>query len=121
MVLMAGRAAEEVCFASRAAVSLGATADLESAEHLASTLVLQGRMGGNETDIFTARFRGPDAANHLDRQIARFLAAAYEETKHLLEERKADLLSLAELLLAKRTISGSDVYALLERKPGSRS
>ena len=53
----------------------------------------------------------------IDEEVRKLIDEAYERTKSLLQEKKADVEKLAEALLEREVLFQSDVEALIGRRP----
>ena len=110
MVLLGGRAAEEVMF-SMEFVSLGASHDIQEAERIARDLMV--RSGGMTENMgsprISANLAGPRVADAVDSDAQWFVSSAYSEALELLQRHKTTLLELAERLVVEKSIPGAVV------------
>ncbi len=125
VVLMAGRAAEELIFGE---VTTGAADDLAKATDIARQIVTRyGMAPGLGQAVLEAQrssFLGDSAigikqkdyseetAREIDTAIRQLIDSAYTQAKSILEERNKDLRAGVELLLAQETITPDDFPAL---------
>lgn len=114
---LAGRAAEEIVFDT---ITTGAANDIEEATKLARSMVTQygmsekfGLMGlatrhsqylENGIDMNC----GDETATAVDEEVKMMLSKAYNKAKELLNEHRDALDKIAEYLIEKETISGSE-------------
>ncbi len=126
---MGGRAAEEVVFDQ---FSTGASNDLKQATDLARKMVCQYGMserlgpmslGDADSDVFLGRdfMQRKDyserTAQEVDEEIGSLLQRMYDEAKALLEEHRSVLDKIAEALLERETLEGSDLALIQEGRP----
>ncbi|MCX8031355.1 MAG: ATP-dependent zinc metalloprotease FtsH [Thermodesulfovibrionales bacterium] len=124
-ILLAGRAAEEIALNH---MTTGAGNDLERATELARKMVVEWGMseklgpltfGKKDEQIFLGReiARHKDyserTSEEIDTEIKRIVLEAYESAKKILTENYALLEKLANTLLEKETIDGTDIDNLL--------
>ncbi len=130
VVLLAGRAAEEIVFGE---ISTGASDDLAKVTDVARECVA--RYGMSETignvvlEERTQRFLGDgrgefarrefseSTARELDLAVRTLVAEAYDRAKAILTERRADLDAGAALLLERESLTPEDFPPLLRRSP----
>jgi len=130
-VAYGGRVAEELVLNR---ISTGASNDIKQATDLAHKMVRSWGMsdnlgplsyGKNEEQIFLGREiaqhrdYSEETARRIDGEVQVLIQNAYNQSKRLLEENIDVLHKLAELLLEKETVQGSELDALiLSMKPG---
>jgi cell division protease FtsH len=128
-VLMGGRVAEEL---SSGDVTTGAGNDIERATDMARRMVCEWGMselgplsfGSKEEPVFLGRDYGQrsdfseDTAIQIDKQVERIVSEAYEKANSILTEHRAVLDRLAEELLELESMSGKQVYAIIEEMTG---
>jgi cell division protease FtsH len=125
-VLMGGRAAEELALGH---MTTGAGNDLERATELARRMVTEWGMsetlgpltfGKREEQIFLGReiARHKDysekTAVDIDEEVKRIVMAAYEESKKLLKKNTKLLEAVANALLERETIDGSEIDQIVK-------
>ena len=125
-VLMGGRAAEEICLGH---VTTGAGNDLQRATDLARKMVCEWGMseklgpltfGKREEQIFLGKelTRHKDysekTAEEIDDEIRTIVADRYDYAKQLLLENKPILIKLAEGLLERETLTGTEIDKIVE-------
>ena len=127
-VFLGGRVAEELMCAD---ITSGASNDLERATKMAREMVT--RLGMSEelgTQVFGEAqhqvFLGRDYADHqdyseetarrIDAEVQRIMREAHERAKQILEERRDQLMTMANVLLERETVEGEAVEALLENR-----
>ena len=126
VVLMGGRAAEEVIFNR---LTTGAGNDIERATDIARKMVCAWGMseklgplslGKKEENIFlgkefsTHKEFGEKTIEMIDEEIKNIVFDNYEKAKQLLIEHKDVLHKVAKLLLEKETIEGKEIDVFLE-------
>ena len=104
-VLLGGRAGEELRTGGRSAVTTGASADLEAATELATSMVEKLGLG---RDVF------PDA-DAAPRHVRELLVAALKRARRELSRRSArQLKRVAKALLERSTLTGAELERVLE-------
>jgi cell division protease FtsH len=126
-LLLAGRAAEEVAFKE---FGSGSSTDLRNATQMATEMVINLGMnrdlgpislGREHVDVFLGEdiVRRNEHSEELsrlaDKEIRGMLNEAYEKAKEILGRHRQALNTLAEEVLEREEISGSDLTALLQR------
>ena len=127
-VLLAGRTAEELFCDD---ITTGASNDLERATKIARQMVT--RLGMSEalgTQVFGEAqhevFLGRDYADHqdysgetakrIDDEVERIMREAHARAREVLEARRDQMDTMANVLLARETVEGEAVEALLDGK-----
>ncbi len=122
---LAGRAAEELIFAS---VTNGASNDIEKATSLARAMVtrfgMSERFGLIKLESVEDRYLSgrmvmecaDETAAGVDEEVMRILSEAYEEAKRLLDENRDLLDRLAAYLLEKESITGKQFMEIFRTK-----
>jgi cell division protease FtsH len=129
VVLMAGRAAEDLIFGE---ISTGAADDLARATDIARQIVTRfgmakelgqavfERQGSSYLGDNVVGFRQKDyseqTAREIDLAVKKLIDEAYEEAKAILKRRRRDLESGTKLLLEKETITPEDFAPLVQAK-----
>ena len=130
-IAFGGRVAEEIVFSR---ISTGASNDIKKATDVAQKMVRNWGMSDvlgplsyskEEEHIFLGREiaqhrdYSEDTARKIDEEISRLVQKAYNIAKNVLEENLDILHALADLLLEKETVLGSELDTLiLSMKPG---
>jgi len=130
-VMFGGRAAEEVIFKR---ITSGAANDIENATELAQNMVRSWGMSEelgplsyakNDEQIFLGREiaqhrdYSEETARKIDEEVKILINKAHQKAKSILEENMDILHKLAELLLEKETVSGTEMDALIQSmRPG---
>ena len=130
-IAFGGRVAEEIVFSR---ISTGASNDIKKATDVAQKMVRNWGMSDvlgplsyskEEDHIFLGREiaqhrdYSEDTARKIDEEISRLVQKAYNIAKNVLEENLDILHALADLLLEKETVLGSELDTLiLSMKPG---
>ncbi len=125
-VLLGGRAAEELVFTQ---FTTGAGNDLERATDLARKMVCNWGMseelgpitfGKRDEHVFLGReIAQPkdfseDTARTIDAAIKKLVLGAYDRAKTLLASHRATLQALAQALLEKETLDGSEIDRIIQ-------
>ena len=118
--LVGGRAAEQIVFGVQ---TTGASNDIQRATGLARAMVTQYGMSEKFGLMSTASVQhqyldgqaymdcSQETAAEVDKEVMRFLDAAYTEAKTILTENRALLDEISEFLLVKETITGDELMA----------
>jgi cell division protease FtsH len=127
-ILYGGRVVEEIVFGPQE-VTTGAMNDLERATELARKMVcewgMSERMGplqfGKREEMI---FLGREIAQHqdyseqtameIDREVRRIVMENYERAKELIQQKLGTLHGLAEALLEREVLDGSDIDAIVK-------
>jgi cell division protease FtsH len=126
-ILMAGRIAEEK-FTHQ--VTTGAGNDIERATDLARKMVCEWGMsdlgpmsfGKKEEQIFLGREiaqhrdYSEETAIRIDEQVRKFIDDSYSRARQVIEDRADALVRIAEALLEREVLEGSEVFLLIEGK-----
>ena len=120
---LGGRASEEIFFGK---ISTGAQNDLQQITRIAYSMVT---VYGMNDKVGNVSFYDPAAENSftkpyseetsklIDQEVRKLIDVAYEKTKALLTEKKAQVEKLAEALLDKEVLFQSDVETLIGKRP----
>lgn len=120
---LGGRASEDIFFHK---ISTGAQNDLQQITRIAYSMVT---VYGMNEKVGNVSFYDPAAENSftkpyseetskiIDEEVRKLIDVAYEKTKELLTEKKAQVEKLAEALLEKEVLFQSDVEALIGKRP----
>jgi cell division protease FtsH len=126
-VAMGGRVAEEVVFGYDK-VSSGASSDISYATGLARDMVTRWGMSDAlgplqyaeaDEEVFLGysvnrqKNMSNETAQAIDKEIRRVVEQGYDRAKHVLEEHRDELETLAKALLEYETLSGDEIKALL--------
>ncbi len=123
--LMGGRVAEEMIFGE---IYTGASSDIERATKIATDMVtkygmsekLGSRTFGSNGEVFIGKDYGhtqeySDAtAALIDEEISKIVSEAYAECQRLMAEHKDKLIIVAEALIEKEVLTGSEFEAVYE-------
>ncbi len=122
---LGGRVAEEIIFGD---ITTGASQDLRQVTNIARRMVSQFGMseaigplnfGDNETQPFLGysisqgRNYSEETAAHIDAEIRRIVGEAYQRTRVILTEHRAQLEAVAAELLSKEVVEGKRFYELI--------
>jgi cell division protease FtsH len=133
-VSMGGRVAEEVIFGYDK-VSSGASSDIQYATQLARDMVTRWGMSDAlgplqyaepDEEVFLGysvnrtRQMSNETAQLIDKEIRRVVDEGYARAKHLLDENRSELETLAQALLEYETLSGDEIKKLLAGEPIDR-
>ncbi len=126
-ILFGGRVAEELIFKS---VTTGAGNDIERATDLARKMVCEWGMseklgpltfGKKDEEVFLGRDFGSkrdfsdQVALEIDKEVKRLVIDSYERTTRMLTEHIHTLRALAEALLEKEVLDGSEVDQIVQQ------
>jgi cell division protease FtsH len=126
-ILFGGRVAEELCLKH---MTTGAGNDLERATDLARKMVCEWGMserlgpmtfGKKEEQIFLGRDftqqqdYSQGTAEEIDKEVRRLIQEAYERAKRLLTRGLPVLHRMAEVLLERESLDGSDIDVILKQ------
>ena len=120
---LGGRASEDIFFGK---ISTGAQNDLQQITRIAYAMVtvygMNDKLGNisfydpTQEQSFTKPY-SEETSKLIDEEVRKLLEEAYERTKRLLREKKADVEKLAEALLDKEVLFQSDVEELIGKRP----
>lgn len=113
--LLGGRAAEQLVFGS-AAVTSGASSDLQQATRIAKQMVYKLGMGRSTGLITFDPDSGPVSAmlhTNMDTDVCAILASGYDDVLQMFGERRPALEALADALLEHETLTGHEASAVL--------
>jgi len=120
---LGGRASEDIFFGK---ISTGAQNDLQQITRIAYAMVsvygMNEKVGNisfydpQQENTFTKPY-SEETSRMIDEEVRKLIDAAYEKTKHLLNDKKHQVEKLAEALLEKEVLFQSDVEALIGKRP----
>ena len=120
---LGGRASEDIFFGK---ISTGAQNDLQQITRIAYAMVtvygMNDKVGNisyydpTQEQTFTKPY-SEETSKIIDQEVRKLIDVAYERTKKLLEEKRNDVVKLAEELLTKEVLFQSDVEALIGPRP----
>jgi cell division protease FtsH len=120
---LGGRASEEIFFGK---ISTGAQNDLQQITRIGYAMVtvygMNDKVGNisfydpQQDNSFTKPY-SDETARLIDEEVRKLIDEAYERTKQLLTDKKAEVEKLAEALLEKEVLFQSDVEALIGPRP----
>lgn len=120
---LGGRASEEIFFGK---ISTGAQNDLQQITRIAYAMVTVYGMNekvGNvsfydpqQETSFTKPY-SEETSKLIDEEVRKLIETSYERTKKLLEDKKEQVIKLAEALLDKEVLFQSDVETLIGKRP----
>lgn len=120
---LGGSVAEELVYAGR---GKGISQDLEQAREMATSMVMKYGMTEEFKDVTFADFMygsmqlPNDIATKLHHEVAKIIGQCRAIAVNILTDNKDKLLALAELLMEKETVFGSEVYQLCQvQEPNS--
>jgi cell division protease FtsH len=120
---LGGRASEEIFFNK---ISTGAQNDLQQITKIAYAMVTVYGMNdkvGNisfydpQQDTAFIKPYSEETSKIIDQEVRKLIDEAYDRTKKLLTEKKADVEKLAHALLEREVLFQSDVEALIGKRP----
>jgi cell division protease FtsH len=133
-IMMGGRVAEEITF-GKDKVTSGAASDIQQATKLARMMVTQWGFsnelgtvmyGENQDEVFLGYSIGRQqniseaTARTIDAEIKRLVEQGYAEATRILQDKRADLETLAKGLLEYETLNGEEIRDLFNGKPPVR-
>ncbi len=133
-IMMGGRVAEEMIF-GKEKVTSGAASDIEQATRLARMMVTRWGLsdelgtvsyGENQEEVFLGHSVSrqqnvsEQTAQKIDAEIRRLVETGLAEARHILEENRDQLETLAQGLLEYETLSGDEIKNLIAGKPPVR-
>ncbi len=120
---LGGRAAEEIFFGK---ISTGASNDLQQITKIAYSMItvygMNDKLGNisyydpTQENTFTKPF-SEETGKIIDEEVRALIVTAYERTKKLLTEKRAQVEILAKELLHKEVLFKSDVELLIGKRP----
>lgn len=120
---LGGRASEDIFFGK---ISTGAQNDLQQITRIAYAMVtvygMNDKIGNisfydpTQENTFTKPY-SEETSKIIDQEVRKLIDEAYERTKALLKERKAEVEKLAEALLQREVLFQSDVEMLIGKRP----
>src|SRR5688572_4449698 len=120
---LGGRASEEIFFGK---ISTGAQNDLQQITRIGYAMVtvygMNDKVGNisfydpHQDQTFTKPY-SEETSKLIDEEVRKLIDEAYERTKALLREKKADVEKLAKELLVKEVLFQSDVETLIGPRP----
>src|SRR4249919_417648 len=129
-IMMGGRVAEEMVF-GKEKVTSGAASDIEQATKLARMMVTRWGLsdelgtvayGENQDEVFLGysvsrqQNTSESTSRKIDAEIRKLVEGGYAEAQQILNEKRADLETLAKGLLEFETLSGDEIKDLLNGK-----
>ena len=124
IVLMGGRAAEELIFGQQ---TTGAQGDLLTATQIATDMIckwgMSGTLGPQAFSIASGGFiagaggrlpMSDETARLIDQEVNTLLANCYDEAVHILTQKQALLEHLAEILLQVETLDGEEFRIIVD-------
>ena len=124
-VALGGRVAEEIIY-GKAGITTGASGDLQRVRSLARQMITQWGftvdLESNDVPIAWESIENSnsfksdissDTEKYVDNEIKKLVTSAYEECKITLINNKHILDNIANSLLEKETLSGSDIYDII--------
>ncbi len=124
IVLMGGRAAEELIFKQQ---TTGAQGDLLTATHIATDMIckwgMSKNLGPQAYSIESGGFiegaggrlpMGHDTARLIDQEVNELLASCYDEAVRILKQEQCLLKNLADILLQVETLDGEEFDIIVE-------
>src|SRR5690606_2700143 len=120
---LGGRASEDIFFGK---ISTGAQNDLQQITRIAYAMVsvygMNEKVGNisfydpQQENTFTKPY-SEETSRMIDEEVRKLIDTAYEKTKQLLRDKKAEVEKLAEALLEREVLFQSDVEALIGKRP----
>jgi len=128
IILMGGRAAEELKFGYDAVTS-GASSDIAAATNLARSMITEWGMSDllgpiqyadNSSEVFLGRSvtqnknMSEETARLVDSEIKRLVTEAHEEALKILKSKKKDWETLAQAMIEYETLTGDEINAVIK-------
>jgi AFG3 family protein len=120
---LGGRASEEIFFGK---ISTGAQNDLQQITRIGYAMVtvygMNAKVGNvsfydpQQETAFTKPY-SEETSKMIDEEVRKLIEISYERTKKLLEDKKEQVIKLAEALLDKEVLFQSDVEVLIGKRP----
>lgn len=120
---LGGRASEDIFFGK---ISTGAQNDLQQVTRMAYSMItiygMNDKIGNisfydpQQENTFTKPY-SEETAKMIDEEVRILIDTAYQRTKQILTDKKAELVKLAEALLEREVLFQSDVEALIGKRP----
>jgi cell division protease FtsH len=129
--LLAGTVAEEMIFDD---VSSGAQNDLERATEIARSMVMDfgmsrlGRVNYRESnrspfligsEMPRMQTHSEQTAREIDQEVKRIIDEGLQRTRHILENRRAALVAISELLIKQEVIDATELKRIIEENSSS--
>ncbi len=123
---LGGRAAEEIFLGE---VSTGAASDLQSCNRIATAMVKRYGLspkfrnmvfGDENQEVFVGQSFGQvqsysdSTAYEIDKEVQRIITECYEDTKRILEEKRATVEGLSKRLIEKYKVDGPEFEAIFD-------
>ena len=124
-IAMGGRIAEEIFFNQ---LSTGASNDIQQATEMARSMVTEYGMseklgplkyGGGHQEVFLGRDFAQqrdiseDTARVIDGEVHAIVMTNYDRAKRIIQEKRTELVAIAEALLVRESLDGKDVAILM--------
>ncbi len=124
--IMGGRAAEEIVFGD---ITTGAYSDLKQATRIARMMVCEWGMspllgpqtfGNREETLFLGREVNrnyefsEETSRKIDQEVSRLVTEAYDRALKILKEHRSQLDMVAEMLLERETLDGTEVEEIVK-------
>ncbi len=124
-IAMGGRIAEEIFFNQ---LSTGASNDIQQATEMARAMVTEYGMseklgplkyGGGHQEVFLGRDFAQqrdiseDTARVIDGEVHAIVMSNYDRARRIIQEKRAELVAIAEALLLRESLDGNDVAILM--------
>lgn len=114
MILLGGRAAEEIIF-GKDKITTGAYSDLQRSTNIISNMITSYGMGDSLGLLTLSEINGISNSNKIDilNECKTTIDDLYKEVKNILYENKSTLDAISQELLEKETIYNSDINRIL--------
>lgn len=112
-VFLAGRASEEIFFGYNN-ITIGAQNDIEKSTSLALDFITKYGMSEEDGLInYNILSKYTNNSMSIENSVKRIISEAYESIKVLIDDHKAEIESIAQLLIEKETIDNTDLENIL--------
>ncbi len=124
---MGGRAAEEIFFDD---ITTGASSDIQQATRIAKDMVTTYGMSdlgpiqynsGNDSVFLGRDYNSPSNASsqvayEIDTEVRKIIEHCHNEAKRIINENRDDLITIAEALMERETITAEEIEVLLKKE-----
>ena len=124
---MGGRAAEEIFFDD---ITTGASSDIQQATRIAKDMVTTYGMSdlgpiqynsGNDSVFLGRDYNSPSNASsqvayEIDTEVRKIIEYCHNEAKRIINENRDDLITIAEALMERETITAEEIEVLLKKE-----
>lgn len=125
-VAMGGRVAEEIVLNE---ISTGASQDIQQASKIVRSMIMQYGMsdvlgpvayGNDQTQMYygqAQRNYSEEVAGEIDKEVHKYLEAAYDACRTIINEHRRELDLIAQALIDKETLTAAELKAIVFGEP----